>query len=60
MVHLVADEGVDDGPVLASQAVPIRPDDTLDALESRVHAVEHALLVETLRKLVVGEIEPPP
>ena len=30
MVHLVPDEGVDDGPVLATAAVPIRPDDTLD------------------------------
>ena len=29
MVHLVPDEGVDDGPVLASQRVPITADDTV-------------------------------
>ena len=49
MVHLVPDEGVDDGPVLATVEVPILTDDTLDALEARVHAAEHVLLVDTLR-----------
>ncbi len=58
MVHLVPDEGVDDGPVLASQGVPIAPDDTLETLEGRIHAVEHQLLVETLRRLIAGEIAP--
>lgn len=51
MVHLVPDEGVDAGPVLAQEVVPIQPDDTLDALETRIHAVEHRLLVHTLRNL---------
>ena len=32
MVHLVPDEGVDDGPVLATADGRHRPDDTLDAL----------------------------
>ena len=51
MVHLVPDEGVDVGPVLATAEVPIHADDTLDQLEERVHAVEHLLLVETLANL---------
>ncbi len=51
MVHLVPDEGVDDGPVLASADVAIRLDDTLDTLEARIHAVEHRLLVDTIRTL---------
>ena len=51
MVHLVPDEGVDDGPVLATEEVPILPDDTLDTLEARVHTVEHRLLVDTIRTL---------
>ena len=50
-VHLVPDEGVDDGPVLATAEVPIRPDDTLETFAARVHATEHALLVDTLRTL---------
>jgi phosphoribosylglycinamide formyltransferase-1 len=52
MVHLVPDEGVDDGPVLAQEEVPIRPGDTLEQLEKRVHAVEHRLLVTTLTKVI--------
>ena len=51
MVHLVPDEGVDVGPVLATAAVPILAGDTLDDLEQRMHAVEHLLLVDTLRTL---------
>ena len=51
MVHLVPDAGVDDGPVLATEDVPIHPDDTLESLEARIHAVEHRLLVDTIRAL---------
>ena len=51
MIHLVPDEGVDDGPVLATADVPILPDDTLDSLAERIHAVEHRLLVDTIGHL---------
>jgi phosphoribosylglycinamide formyltransferase-1 len=51
MVHRVPDEGVDDGPVLATVEVPIRLDDTLESLQARIHAAEHLLLVDTLRQL---------
>ncbi len=53
MLHLVPDEGVDSGPVLAQQVVPIYPDDTLERLEERVHIVEHKLLVNTLKELII-------
>ena len=59
MVHLVPDEGVDDGPVLATQTVPILPDDTLETLESRIHTVEHELLVDTVRRLITGQLPLP-
>lgn len=52
MVHLVPDEGVDNGPVLASQMVPILPGDSLETLVERVHMTERQLLVETIRGLV--------
>ena len=52
MVHLVPDEGVDNGPVLATEAVPIHKDDTLESLETRVHQTEHKLLVNTIKELV--------
>ncbi len=51
MIHLIPDEGVDDGPVLAMADVPIHPDDTLERLAARVHATEHDLLVRTLHTL---------
>jgi len=51
MVHLVPDEGVDNGPVLSQRVVSILPEDTLETLEARVHQVEHTLLVETLKRL---------
>jgi phosphoribosylglycinamide formyltransferase-1 len=55
MVHLVPDEGVDDGPVLGTATVPIDPDDTLEMLTERVHATEHRLLVEVLAELCTKE-----
>lgn len=54
MVHLVPDEAVDAGPVVAQVAVPIQPDDTLETLEARVHAAEHVLLVQALREQVIA------
>lgn len=52
MIHLVPDEGVDSGPVLATEVVPIENDDTLESLEARVHQTEHRLLVKTLKSII--------
>jgi formyltetrahydrofolate-dependent phosphoribosylglycinamide formyltransferase len=52
MIHLVPDEGVDSGPVVAQTRVPIYRDDTLETLEARIHATEHRLLVQTLHDLL--------
>ena len=46
-VHLV-DEGVDTGPVLRQEPVPVEP---VATLEERIHAVEHRLLPEVVREL---------
>ena len=51
MVHLVPDEGIDNGPVLAQEIISIKPEDTLESLEARIHTVEHRLLVATLKNL---------
>ena len=58
MVHLVPDEGVDSGPVLATSAVPIQPDDSLESLTARIHATEHRLLISTLADLCRQEVRP--
>jgi phosphoribosylglycinamide formyltransferase-1 len=49
-VHLV-DEGVDTGPVLAQEAVPVLAGDTTETLHERIRAVEHRLLPEVVREL---------
>ncbi len=56
MVHLVPDEGVDNGPVLATEIVPIHKDDTLEFLETRIHQTEHQLLVNTLKSIISQNI----
>lgn len=54
MVHLVLDEGVDSGPVLLQETVPIRHNDSLQTLEHRLHAVEQRLLLATLKDLCLN------
>lgn len=54
MVHLVPDEGIDDGPVLATQEISFRSGEALEDFEKRVHAVEHGLLIQTLRNQLMG------
>jgi formyltetrahydrofolate-dependent phosphoribosylglycinamide formyltransferase len=54
MVHRVLDQGMDDGPVIASTEVPIRADDTIDSLAGRVHAAEHELLVTAVASIIAA------
>lgn len=62
MVHWVPDAGVDTGPVIRVQGVPIVAEDTLDSLADRVHAVEHRLLPlavgDALRSLQCSDTTP--
>ena len=58
MVHYVPDEGVDNGPVIAQQTVPIHVADTLSSLEARVHATEHALVIDALQLLITQQKAP--
>lgn len=59
MIHFVPDEGVDAGPVIRSESVPILQEDTLQRLEERVHQAEHRLYVEVLHALIEGQVQPP-
>jgi phosphoribosylglycinamide formyltransferase-1 len=49
-VHYV-DEGIDTGPVIAAERVPVRAGDTVETLRARVQSVEHRLLPEVVREL---------
>jgi phosphoribosylglycinamide formyltransferase-1 len=46
-VHLV-DSGVDTGPILAQEAVPVLDEDTEETLHERIKVVERRLLVDVL------------
>ena len=49
-VHYV-DEGIDTGPVIAAERVPVLPHDTVESLRARVQAVEHRLLPKVVSEL---------
>ena len=50
-VHYV-DEGVDSGPVIAAERVPVLAGDDASSLRARVQAVEHRLLPQVVRELL--------
>ena len=50
-VHFV-DEGIDSGPIVLQESLAIRDDDDWDALEPRIHEVEHRLLPRAVRALL--------
>jgi phosphoribosylglycinamide formyltransferase 1 len=53
-VHLATLE-VDDGPILAQEAVPVLPDDTAESLHERIKETERRLYPQVLRKLLADE-----
>jgi phosphoribosylglycinamide formyltransferase-1 len=54
-VHFV-DEGVDTGPVIFQEAVPVDPGDTPTTLHERIQKVEHRLLPEAARLYLAGAL----
>ena len=54
-VHFV-DAGVDAGPIIGQQTVPVRDDDTPETLHQRIHAAEHELYPKCVAAIVRGEI----
>jgi formyltetrahydrofolate-dependent phosphoribosylglycinamide formyltransferase len=51
MVHYVIPE-VDAGAVVVQEIVPINPQDKLADFEARLHAAEHRLIVEAVRRCI--------
>lgn len=49
-VHF-ADEALDGGPVIIQAAVPVSPNDTLETLMPRIHALEHRIYPQALQWL---------
>jgi phosphoribosylglycinamide formyltransferase-1 len=54
-VHF-ADAGVDAGPIIAQQTVPVLESDTPESLHERIHAAEHELYPKCLAAIARGEV----
>ncbi|WP_295729237.1 phosphoribosylglycinamide formyltransferase [uncultured Limosilactobacillus sp.] len=50
-VHFI-DSGLDTGPIIMQERVPIYPDDSLAELEKRVHTVEHRLYPQAVKQVL--------
>jgi phosphoribosylglycinamide formyltransferase-1 len=55
-VHFV-DAGVDSGPIIGQQTVPVLDQDTPESLHQRIHTAEHELYPACVAALARGEIE---
>lgn len=53
---IVVDDGVDTGPILAQERVPILPGDTEHSLHERIKPVERRLLIDVVRAIATGEL----
>ncbi|MGH8022140.1 MAG: phosphoribosylglycinamide formyltransferase [Limisphaerales bacterium] len=54
-VHFV-DAGVDAGPIIGQQSVPVLDDDTPETLHRRIHATEHKLYAQCVAAIARGEV----
>jgi phosphoribosylglycinamide formyltransferase-1 len=54
-VHVV-DEGLDSGPILLQEAVPVEDDDTEDTLAARILEAEHRIYPRAVRLMLDGAL----
>jgi methionyl-tRNA formyltransferase len=52
------DAGMDTGPILTQEPIPIDPHETLETLQAKVHLIGPPLLVKTLKLFHAGAIHP--
>nr|WP_314842916.1 phosphoribosylglycinamide formyltransferase [uncultured Microbacterium sp.] len=53
---IVVDDGVDTGPILAQERVPVLDGDTEHSLHERIKPVERRLLIDVVRRIASGEL----
>ena len=54
---IVVDNGVDSGPILAQERVPVLPGDDEHTLHARIKPVERRLLIDVVRRIAAGELD---
>ncbi|MCS6800859.1 MAG: methionyl-tRNA formyltransferase [Chloroflexota bacterium] len=57
---MLIDPGLDTGPILAQEAIPIAEDDTTGTLTAKLAALGADLLLRTIPAWVAGQIQPTP
>ncbi len=54
---IVVDNGVDSGPILAQERVPVLPGDDEHTLHDRIKPVERRLLIDVVRRIATGDLD---
>jgi phosphoribosylglycinamide formyltransferase 1 len=54
---IIVDDGVDTGPVIAQERVPVLPGDDEHTLHERIKPVERRLLIDVVRRIATGELD---
>lgn len=54
---IIVDDGVDSGPILAQERVPVLPGDDEHALHERIKPVERRLLIDVVRRIASGDLD---
>ena len=55
-VHVV-DQGMDTGPIIYQEALPVLPEDTADSLHGRIKSLEHIALVRAVKAFALGRVK---
>ena len=54
---IIVDNGVDSGPILAQERVPVLQGDDEHALHDRIKPVERRLLIDVVRRVATGDLD---
>ena len=54
---IIVDNGIDSGPILAQERVPVLAGDDEASLHDRIKPVERRLLIDVVRRIAVGELD---
>ena len=54
---IIVDNGVDSGPILAQERVPVLHGDDEHSLHDRIKPVERRLLIDVVRRVATGELD---
>lgn len=55
-LHFVIDEGVDTGPIILQEAVSVEDHDTIESLQTKVHAKEEYILCRGIKLFCEGRL----